>query len=161
MSRIFILLLLEKKEENFFDTHFLASNHLEPNNFGNNGIIRSSARNRSFSLRSILLASNALNLPFNFSTPTTLEMNFMLCVSRRSLYCRCGSLVSRHTELVRGSTRGWTMGLSNKIISFSNFFFKKSKNMLENIHFEWFEFMMGWDLFNCNVQPDMLVFSWK
>ena len=112
-------------EENL-DTHFLASNHFVPSNFGSNGIIRSSAKNRPFSLRSILLASNALNLPFNFSTPTTLEMNLILCVSRRSLYCRCGSLVSRHTELVRGSTRGWTMGLSKKNFKKARVLFKTS-----------------------------------
>jgi len=90
---------------------FFASNHFEPNNFGNNGMIRSSAKNRPFSLRSILLASNALNFPFNFSSPTTREINLILCVSRRSLYCRCGSLVIKQTEVVRGSTKGWTIGI--------------------------------------------------
>ena len=101
---------LEETEKKIY-THFFASNHLEPNNFGNNGMIRSSAKNRPFSFRSILLASYALNFPFNFSTPTTLEMNLILCVSRRSLYCRWGSLVNRHMDVVRGSTKGWTMGL--------------------------------------------------
>lgn len=95
-------------------TYFLASNHFEPSNRGRRGITRSSARNMAFSFNSSRRASNALNFPLSFSTPTTLDMNLMPCRSRRSLYSRWGSLVIRHTPDVRGSTTGYFRGLRER-----------------------------------------------
>ena len=92
--------------------YFLALNHFEPRRRGKSGMTRSSARNMPFSLRRSRRASYALNFPFNFSSPTTRDMNLMLCRSRRSLYSRCGSLVIKHTPDVRGSTRVCFRGLN-------------------------------------------------
>ena len=92
-------------------TCFLASKNFLPRRPGSNGTTRSSARKRSFSLRSKRRASKGLNLPFSFVTPTTREMNLMLFASSRSLYSLCGSLVMRQTGEVRGSTRGCARGL--------------------------------------------------
>lgn len=70
------------------NTHFFALKNRLPNSLGSRGTTRSSAKNRPFSAKSILLASNGLNLPFNFSIPTTREMKLILCEARRSLYSR-------------------------------------------------------------------------
>ena len=86
--------------------YFLALKKAFPRSFGSNGITRSSARNKPFSLRSILRASKGLNFPLSFWIPTTREINLMLCVSNKSLYSLCGSFVIKHIEDVRGSMRG-------------------------------------------------------
>lgn len=102
---------IKSETEINIDTHFFALNHSFPNNLGSRGITRSSARKRPFSLNNRRRASNPLNLPFNFSIPTTLEINLMLLASRRSLYSRWGSFVIKHTAVSRGSTRGCSRGL--------------------------------------------------
>ena len=92
-------------------TYFFALKKAFPRSFGNSGITRSSAKNKPFSFKSILRASNGLNFPLSFSTPTVLEINLMLCDSNRSLYSRCGSFVIKHIGVVRGSISGWDNGL--------------------------------------------------
>jgi hypothetical protein len=87
-------------------TYFLALKKAFPRSFGSNGITRSSARNKPFSLRSILRASKGLNFPLSFWTPTTFEINLMLLDSNRSLYSLCGSFVIKHIGVVRGSISG-------------------------------------------------------
>ena len=66
--------------------HFLALKNAFPSSGGSNGITRSSARKRSFSLRSNLRASNGLNLPLSFVIPTTLETKRIFFSSSKSLY---------------------------------------------------------------------------
>lgn len=95
-------------------THFLASNHFEPSNFGSNGMTLSSARKSPFSFNNSRRASNALNFPFNFAIPTTRDINLMFLLSRRSLYSRCGSFVIKQIDVVLGSTRGCSIGLDVK-----------------------------------------------
>lgn len=87
-------------------THFLALKKALPRSFGSNGMTRSSARNKPFSLRSILRASKGLNFPLSLLIPTTREINLMLFDSNKSLYSLCGSFVIKHIGVVRGSMRG-------------------------------------------------------
>lgn len=92
-------------------THFFASNHLLPRSPGRRGVTRSSARNKAWSLSSILRASYGLNFPLSFVMPITLDINLIPWVSSRSLYSRWGSFTIRQTADDRGSTSGWTIGL--------------------------------------------------
>lgn len=70
------------------NTHFFASNHLTPNNFGRSGITLSSARNMPFSFNNILRASKGFHLPLSFVMPTTRCINLTLFAASRSLYSR-------------------------------------------------------------------------
>src|ERR1700685_3401661 len=64
-----------RKKKTVRIAYFFASNHLSPSSPGSSDTTLSSARNIPFSLSSILRASNGLNLPLNFVTPTTREIN--------------------------------------------------------------------------------------
>ena len=94
--------------------YFFAVKNIFPRRRGRSGMTRSSARKSPFSRSSARRASNGLNFPFSFSTPTTRLMNLTPACSRRSLYSRCGSLVMRQTAESRGSTRGYLTGLSTE-----------------------------------------------
>jgi hypothetical protein len=98
-------------QSNIAIAHFFAWKNFLPRSPGSSGTTRSSARKRPFSCKSSRRASNGLNLPFSFVMPTTRLINLMPCDSRRSLYSRWGSLVIKHTGVVRGSTRGCLIGL--------------------------------------------------
>ncbi len=89
-------------------THFFASNQYFPNSFGIISMTLSSHRNVSCSATNLRFASYGACLPFNFSTPTTRAMNLMSLdgEARRSLYCLCGVLEMRQTEVVGGGGRG-------------------------------------------------------
>ena len=104
-----------RAKKNNEGTHFFASKNFLPNNPGSKGTTRSSAKNKPFSCRRSLRASNGLNFPFNFVMPTTRLINLMPCESSKSLYSRCGSFVIKQTEDVRGSTRGCFKGLYDEV----------------------------------------------
>lgn len=94
------------------DTHFFAAKNAFPSRRGRRGMTRSSARKSAFSRSRARRASNDLNFPLSFSTPTTRLTNRTPAFSRRSLYSRCGSFVMRQIADERGSTRGYLIGLS-------------------------------------------------
>ena len=115
---------------------------------------RSSARKSAFSRSKARRASNDLNFPLSFSIPTTRLINRTPVSSRRSLYSRCGSLVIRQMADVRGSTRGYFIGLSDHTACEL-----RRKSRRYDAHFMGFQLCLSVNLLYSNLKPDILFLS--
>lgn len=136
------------------DTNFFAVKNIFPSRRGRRGMTRSSARKSVFSRSKARRASNDLNFPLSFSIPTTRLINRTPASSRRSLYSRCGSLVMRQTADVRGSTRGYFIGLSDHTAC------KLGRNARHfNAHFMGFQLCLSVNFLYSNLKPDILFLS--
>jgi hypothetical protein len=136
------------------DTNFFAVKNIFPSRRGRRGMTRSSARKSAFSRSKARRASNDLNFPLSFSIPTTRLINWTPASSRRSLYSRCGSLVMRQMADVRGSTRGYFIGLSDHTACKLR---RKSRRF--DAHFMGFQFCLSVNLLYSNLKPDILFLS--
>lgn len=137
-------------------TNFFAVKNIFPSRRGRRGMTRSSARKSAFSRSKARRASNDLNFPFSFSIPTTRLINRTPAFSRRSLYSRCGSLVMRQTADVRGSTKGYFIGLSDDTECKLR---RKSRHF--DAHFMGFQLCPSVNLLYSNLKPDILLLSGK
>ena len=125
-----------------------------PRRRGRRGMTRSSARKSAFSRSKARRASNDLNFPLSFSIPTTRLINRTPASSRRSLYSRCGSLVIRQMDDVRGSTRGYFIGLSNHTSCK-----RRRKSRYFDAHSMGFQLCLSVNLLYSNLEPDTLLLS--